>query len=210
LIVFIDDATGRLTALRFVPTETTRAYLEALRVHVLTRGVPLAFYSDCHGIFRVNAKDATNGDGPTELGRVSERLGIEPIQAKGPVERANQTSQDRLVKEMRLRNICSMEVANGFLPTFIETRNKRFAVPPGDLASAHRPWTDTPEALDDVLARREERVLSKALTFSSAGTKYCVKTDGPGTALRRAKVTLLHLGGVQELPLQGGCLGEIV
>ena len=53
----------------------------------------------------------------------------------------------------------------------------------------------TPEALDDVLARREERVLSKALTFSSAGTKYCVKTSGPGTALRGATVTLHHFIG---------------
>jgi transposase len=197
LIVFIDDATGRLTALRFVPAETTRAYLETLRAHVLAHGVPLAFYSDRHGIFRVNAKDATNGDGKTEFGRVSERLGIEPIhaltpQAKGRVERANQTLQDRLVKEMRLRDICSMESANGFLPAFIETHNKRFAVEPRDPAPAHRPWSDTAEALDDLLARREERVLSKALTFSSAGTKYCVKTDGPGTALRGVKVTLHH------------------
>lgn len=197
LIVFIDDATGRLTAMRFVPAETTRAYLETLRAHVLGHGVPLAFYSDRHGIFRVNAKDATTGDGKTEFGRVSERLGIEPIhaltpQAKGRVERANQTLQDRLVKEMRLRNICSMEAANGFLPTFIQTHNKRFAVPPRDPAPAHRPWTDTVEALDELLARREERVLSKALTFSSAGTKYCVKTAGPGTSLRGVKVTLHH------------------
>ena len=197
LIVFIDDATGRLTALRFVPAETTRAYLETLRAHVLAHGVPLAFYSDRHGIFRVNAKDAVNGDGKTEFGRVSERLGIEAIhaltpQAKGRVERANQTLQDRLVKEMRLQNICSMEAANGFLPTFVGMHNKRFAVEPRDPVSAHRPWSGTAEALDDLLARREERVLSKALTFSSAGTKYCVKTDGPGTALRGARVTLHH------------------
>ena len=212
LIVFIDDATGRLTSLRFVPAETTRAYLETLRAHVLAHGVPLAFYSDRHGIFRVNAKDATNGDGKTEFGRVSERLGIEPIhaltpQAKGRVERANQTLQDRLVKEMRLRNICSMEVANRFLPIFIETHNKRFAVAPRDPASAHRPWGGTAEALDDLLARREERVLSKALTFSSAGTKYCVKTDGPGTALRGAKVTLHHaIGGGMTVHYKGRVL----
>jgi transposase len=179
LIVFIDDATGRLTSLRFVPAETTRAYLETLRAHVLAHGVPLAFYSDRHGIFRVNAKDAERGDGKTEFGRVSERLGIEPIhaltpQAKGRVERANQTLQDRLVKEMRLRNVCSMEAANEFLSAFIETHNKRFSVPPRDPASAHRPWGGTEEALDDLLARREERVLSMALTFSSAGTTYCV------------------------------------
>ena len=67
LIVFIDDATSRLTALHFAPSETTRAYLEALRSHVLTHGRPLAFYSDRHGIFRVNAKDAASGDGTQSL-----------------------------------------------------------------------------------------------------------------------------------------------
>jgi transposase len=200
LIVFIDDATGRLVGLRFVEAESTRAYLETLRAHVLAHGRPVAFYSDRHGIFRVNAKEAMTGDGKTEFGRVAERLGIAVIhartpQGKGRVERANQTLQDRLVKEMRLRDIDSMEAANGFSPAFIETFNKRFAGPPRDDASAFRPWTDTPEALDAALARREDRVLSKALTFSSAGTKYCVNTSGPGTALRGAKVTLHHFVG---------------
>ena len=131
-----------------------------------------------------------------------ERLGIESIhastpQAKGRVERSNQTLQDRLVKEMRLRNISSMEGGNVFLASFIGFWNERFAVPPRDAASAHRPWTKTPAALEDDLARREERTLSKALTFSCAGTKYCVKTSGPGpgTALRQAKVTLYHFVG---------------
>jgi hypothetical protein len=72
LIVFIDDTTGRLTALRFVPAETTRAYLETPWTHVLAHGAPQAFYSDRHGIFRVNAMDAASGDGKTEFGRVSE------------------------------------------------------------------------------------------------------------------------------------------
>src|SRR5208283_3376105 len=103
LIVFIDDATGRLTHLRFAPAETTKAYLEALEAHVLAHGLPLAFYSDRHGIFRVNGKEAQGGDGFTEFGRVVERLRIELIhattpQAKGRVERANQTLQDRLIK----------------------------------------------------------------------------------------------------------------
>jgi transposase len=200
LIVFIDDATSRLTALRFAPVESARAYLETLRNHVLEHGCPLAFYSDRHGIFRVNAKDAQSGDGKTEFGRVAARLEIVPIhaltpQAKGRVERANQTLQDRLVKEMRLRNIASIEVANGFLPEFIVTWNARFAMKPRNETSAHRPWTGTPEALDHALARHEERVLSKALTFSSAGTKYCVNAKGPGTALRGAKVTLHHFVG---------------
>ena len=212
MIVFIDDATGRLTALRFAPAETTRTYLETLRSHVLEHGRPLAFYSDRHGIFRVNAKDAASGDGKTEFGRVAERLGIEPIhaltpQAKGRVERANQTLQDRLVKEMRLAGISSIAAANGFLPSFTVAWNGKFAVPPRDAMSAHRPWTDTPEALDDVLARREERVLSKALTFRCNGTMYCVRTSGPGTALRGAKVTLHHfVGGGMTVPYKNRIL----
>jgi hypothetical protein len=63
--------------------------------------------------------------------------------AKGRVERANQTLQDRLVKEMRLRNICSIPEAHAYLPEFILEWNKRFAVPPRDETSAHRPWTKT-------------------------------------------------------------------
>ena len=197
LIVFIDDATNRLTALRFAPTETTRAYLEALRSHVLAHGCPLAFYSDRHGIFRVNAKDAASGDGKTEFGRVVERLAIEAIhaltpQAKGRVERANQTLQDRLVKEMRLQGIATMAEAEAYVPTFIEIWNQKFAVDPRDASSAHRPWKTSAEDLDVVLARREERVLSKALTFRAGGSMYCVKTSGPGTALRGARVTLHH------------------
>jgi transposase len=197
LIVFVDDATSRLIALRFAPAECTKAYLEALRDQVLAHGRPLAFYSDRHGIFRVNAKDAESGDGKTEFGRVVGRLGIGLInaltpQAKGRVERANQTLQDRLIKEMRLNSINSIEAAHAFLPGFILKYNERFGIPPRDAIPAHRPWTKTTDELDEALARREERVLTKALTFSSGGKKYCVKTAGPGTALRGGRVTLHH------------------
>jgi transposase len=197
LIVFVDDATSRLIALRFAPAECTKAYLEALRDQVLTHGRPLAFYSDRHGVFRVNAKDAESGDGKTEFGRVVERLDIGLInaltpQAKGRVERANQTLQDRLIKEMRLSNINSIEAAQAFLTGFILKYNEKFGVPPRDEAPAHRPWTKTADELDETLSRREERVLTKALTFSSGGKKYCVKTAGPGTALRGARVMLHH------------------
>jgi transposase len=197
LIVFIDDATSRLTALRFTPTETTAAYLRALRQHILTYGVPLAFYSDKYGVFRVNAKEAATGDGKTEFNHVTERLKIEQIcahtpQAKGRVERSNQTLQDRLVKEMRLNGITGIEAANAFAATFIALWNKKFTVPARDEANAHRPWKESEEALDEIMARREERTLSKALTFSHNGTSYAVKTEGPGTAMRGGKITLYH------------------
>lgn len=198
LLVFIDDATGRLTALHMAKAESTRAYLAALRQHLLAHGAPLALYSDRHGVFRVNAKEARAGDGKTEFNRVTERLGVEQIcaltpQAKGRVERANQTLQDRLVKEMRLRDISSIEAAEAFFPQFIESFNAKFAVAPQNPEDAHRPLKLEPSALEEVLARREERTLTKALTFSCGGIRYAVKTKGPGLALRGAKITLLHL-----------------
>jgi transposase len=195
LLVFIDDATGRLTDLRFVPAETTKGYLEALRSHILAHGVPLALYSDRHGIFRVNAKDVDRGDGLTAFGRVTERLRIEQIcartpQAKGRVERANQTLQDRLVKELRLAGINDLAAAAQFLPEFMIRYNARFAVVPAEGEDAHRPWASGCEALDAALAAHEDRVLSKALTFRFESAMYCVKTKGPGMALRGATVTV--------------------
>ncbi len=123
LIVFIDDATSALMALRFAPAETTRAYMETLRGYLNDHGVPLALYSDRHSIFRVNNPER-EGE-LTQFTRAIKTLGIEPIhanspQAKGRVERANQTLQDRLVKEMRLQGISDIETANAWLPTFIE------------------------------------------------------------------------------------------
>ncbi len=131
LIVFIDDATSALMALRFVPAETTRAYMETLRGYLNDHGVPLALYSDRHSIFRVNNPER-EGE-LTQFTRAIKTLGIEPIhanspQAKGRVERANQTLQDRLVKEMRLQNISDIETANAWLPTFIEAYNNRFGI----------------------------------------------------------------------------------
>ena len=123
LIVFIDDATSALMALRFAPAETTRTYMETLRGHLNDHGVPLALYSDRHSIFRVNNPER-EGE-LTQFTRAIKTLGIEPIhanspQAKGRVERANQTLQDRLVKEMRLQGISDIETGNAWLPTLLK------------------------------------------------------------------------------------------
>jgi transposase len=197
LIVFIDDATGRLTALRFAPAETTRAYVEALRDHVHAHGVPLAFYSDRHGIFRVNAKDAETGDGLTALNRVTERLGIAQIcartpQAKGRVERANKTMQDRLIKDMRLAGIEDMAAAQAFLVHFMARHNRQFAVVPRNREDAHKPWEKDGPALEAALAEHQSRTLSKALTFSAAGAIHCIRTRDAGIAFRGAKITVRY------------------
>ncbi len=108
------------------------------------------------------------------------------------MERANQTLQDRLIKEMRLAGVLSIGAAQAFADGFLERWNQRFAVAPRQAEDAHRPWPGSKADLAEALARREERTLSKALTFSAGATRYAVKTVGSGMALRGAKVTLLH------------------
>jgi len=121
LLVFVDDATGRLMQLCFVRSESAFTYFEALALYLKRHGAPIAFYSDKHSVFRVAKKDAKGGQGMTQFGRALCELNIEILcanssQAKGRVERMNRTLQDRLVKELRLAGIGSMEAGNAFLP----------------------------------------------------------------------------------------------
>ena len=113
LLVFIDDATSRLMHLRFVESESTFAYFHATRAYLEAWGKPVALYSDKHGVFRVNQTGALGGDGMTQFGRALDALNIDIIcanssQAKGRVERAHKTLQDRLVKELRLAGASSL------------------------------------------------------------------------------------------------------
>ncbi|MCT7375390.1 ISNCY family transposase, partial [Chelativorans sp. EGI FJ00035] len=87
-------------------------------------------------------------------------------QAKGRVERANRTLQDRLVKELRLHGICDMETGNAFLPGFMERYNAKFARPPARQDDLHRPMNIAPDRLRDILCKRERRYVGKQLTFS--------------------------------------------
>jgi hypothetical protein len=142
LIVFIDDATGSLMSLRFSPTEATQAYMKALDNYLSHFGRLAALYSDKHSIFRVNHVDHESE--LTQFTRALKTLNIEPIhantpQAKGRVERANKTLQDRLVKEMRLNGINTIDEANRYLPIFMEDYNRRFCVPAHHPQEAHRP-----------------------------------------------------------------------
>jgi hypothetical protein len=110
-------------------------------------------------------------------------------QAKGRVERANQTLQDRLTKELRLLNISTLEEANAFLPGFIEKYNHRFAVEPRSSLDAHRLLSCT-DNLDWILSRRETRSLSKNLTLQYHKVIYQIRVDRPTYAMRNAMVTI--------------------
>ena len=171
LLVFIDDATGRLMQLRFVPSESTSSYFDCLRGYLDTHGCPVAFYSDKHTVFRVNKPDARGGSGMTQFGRALAELNIEIIcanssQAKGRVERANRTLQDRLVKELRLDDVCDIEAGNVFLPAFQSRFNEKFSVVAAHPENLHRKLHVTPERLSDILCHREQRYVGRQLTLA--------------------------------------------
>ena len=195
LLVYIDDATGELLELWFVPEETFYAYCEASRHHIERYGKPVAYYSDKHGIFRVNQpRPLGTTSGLTQFGRAMQELNIQIIcantpQAKGRIERANQTLQDRLVKELRLLGISDMEAGNAYLPEFRDDFNRRFAVLPRSSHNAHRPLLAS-ENLDIILSHQKVGTLSKNLTVQANNVIYQVQSDRPDYTLRNAQVTV--------------------
>ena len=199
LLVYIDDATGQLLELWFVPDETFFAYCEASRHYFERYGKPVAFYSDKHGIFRVNQpRPLGTTTGLTQFGRAMQELDVQIIcantpQAKGRIERANQTLQDRLVKELRLLGISDIDSANAYLPEFRQDFNRRFAVAPRSNHDAHRPLLKT-EYLDLILTHQKVGTLSKNLTVQSNHVVYQIQSDRPDYALRHAQVlSLIHI-----------------
>ena len=182
LLVFIDDATSRLMELRFVPSESTFSYFAALERYLEKHGRPVAFYSDKYSVFRVAKKDAKGGAGMTQFGRALSELNIEILcanssQAKGRVERANRTLQDRLVKELRLAGIADIEAANAFLPDYIETYNTKFAKTPVRPDDLHRPMNVEPDRLADILCWRDTRHLNNQLTLMYERRKYMLEIN---------------------------------
>ncbi|WP_176219190.1 ISNCY family transposase, partial [Planktotalea arctica] len=167
LLVFIDDATSMLMELRFVQSESTFSYFGALENYLLNHGRPVAFYSDKHTVFRVS-KPSQHMTGMTQFGRALAELNIEILcanssQAKGRVERANRTLQDRLVKELRLAGISNMEDGNAFLPGFTERFNAKFAKAPAKPNDLHRALNIEPDRLSEVFCLRDQRHVTKDL-----------------------------------------------
>ncbi|AOI84147.1 TPA: ISNCY family transposase [Burkholderia cepacia ATCC 25416] len=175
LLVYVDDATSRLMMLHFTQTESTFSYFEATRAYIERHGKPGAFYSDKYSVFR-NVTPGKTGNRVTHFGRAMYELNIDAFcanssPAKGRVERAHLTLQDRLVKEMRLRGISTVVDANAYAPSFMATYNARFAKPPKSDFNAHRPLR-ADENLDLVLTWREPRKVTKSLTVQYDRVMY--------------------------------------
>ena len=150
LIGFQDDATHKILAAHFqLEAENTVGYLFSLRTMILTHGIPLSLYHDRHAIFQRNdahwtvAEELAGKQSPTQLGRALEELGIQQIpayspQAKGRIERAWRTCQDRLVSDLRLAGAATLAAANAVLQKFCVDYNQRFAHPATDAVSDFR------------------------------------------------------------------------
>nr|MBO2479717.1 integrase [Bacillota bacterium] len=192
LHAIIDDATGEVLAAVFRPQETLEGYAAAMCEALRRKGVPLALYSDRHTIFSSPKSNpsfeqelAGQPASLTTFGQAIADLGITHIQAltpqaKGRIERLWRTFQDRLVIELRLRNVCTMEEANQALPELIEKHNRLFAVQPQETESAYRPLPHVP--LEHIFARREYRRINAGQTFSYNGKRYMPK---PGAGVPR-------------------------
>jgi transposase len=211
-LVYVDDATGRLMEVRFVKTESTFDYFDSTVSYLGRHGKPVAFYSDKHSIFRVH-KEGSSGrsGGVSQFGRALAALNIEIIcanspQAKGRVERMNKTLQDRLVKELRLRGISSIENGNAYLPEFIGDYNRRFAREPMNPHDAHRPL-QLGDDLSRIFTWQEERTMTRNLVVHFRRLSYLIMPSPEALALAGHRV-LVHesADGCVEIRCEGELL----
>jgi hypothetical protein len=181
LLVFIDDATSRIVWIEFAESESLVSVGSAMRNYVEEHGRPISIYVDYGSVFSVNTNNPDR-EKLSQFERAMSELGIEVIharspQAKGRVERANKTLQDRLVKEMRLKGVASIEQANMFLKKeeYIEKHNAKFAVDPIAPGNAHRDLAN--HDLNQIFCIKEERVLTNDFTISYKGRIIQLEKD---------------------------------
>jgi len=193
LLVFVDDATSRLMHLSFVASESAFSYFQATRTYLEDHGKPIALYSDKHSVFRTNKPDQAEG-GMTQFGRALHELNIDILcanapQAKGRVERAHKTLQDRLVKELRLAGANDVEAGNALLPAFMADYDRRFAKPARIDKDLHRPLAPLDD-VDSSFAWRVERTVTNSLTVQYDRVMFILEPNDITRALSRKKVTV--------------------
>ena len=186
LLLAIDDATGTAPHALFQERETTEGYLLLMQGTVRKHGIPLAVYTDRHAALtprRPVSRDAyPDPRKPTQVARALRELGVSHLfalspEAKGRVERANGTFQDRLVAELRLAGASTMEEANRVLEAFLPRFNDRFKVPPTEAESAYR-VLDNDVDLDGVLCIKERRRVARDNTVQYHGRVLQLFPDG--------------------------------
>jgi hypothetical protein len=213
LIAVIDDATSRMWA-RFTAHDSTEENLRTFGEWLRRYGRPLAHYTDKNSIFRttrgtVISEQLRGQEARSQFGRALQELGIEWIaaqspQAKGRIERLFQTLQDRLVKELRLAGIDTIEAANHFLETrFLPEWEQRFTVAPRNPRNAHRRF-GREHRLEEILSVRVARKVADDHTVSWEGTRWGVPREEVCAGLRGAPVEIeRRLDGSHWLRFRG-------
>ncbi len=196
LLVYVDDATSKLMALHMCESESAFSYFHATGDYLADHGKPIALYSDKASVFHINAKQPKGGDGYTQFGRAMTDLNIDIIcantpAAKGRVERAHQTLQDRLVKELRLRGVSTVAAANAYSPEFMADYNRRFARAPRSRHDAHRAL-QAHEDLNDIFTWQEQRTVSAQLVVHFRRSKYLLEPTEAAKAARCKRVTIVE------------------
>lgn len=183
LMAYIDDATNKVYG-RFYEYEGTIPAMDSFKRYIRKHGIPMSVYMDKHTTYKSTAEpsieDEINGTKPlSEFGRALSELAVEIIhahspQAKGRIERLFKTLQDRLVKEMTLRGINTIEEANRYLDSYLSAHNKRFAVKAKEQDDLHR---DIPKGLnlDKILCVRTVRTLRNDFTIAHDGKLYQIQ-----------------------------------
>ena len=165
LLLTVDDATGTVPAAMFCREEDTPSYFLLVNKLIQQREIPLAIYSDRHPVFKFTGDIDRYPAGPTQFARAMEELGIRQIfarspQAKGRVERAADTFQDRLVTELRLHGAASITEANEVLNRFISRFNEKFGVKAEQDCPAYRCLEES-VSLDGILCFKHRRKVSR-------------------------------------------------
>ena len=204
LMVMIDDATNRTYA-RLYPAESTEAAFDVFGRWVKRQGLPRSLYVDRHSIYR----DEEHPEKPTQFGRAMKDLVVELIQAhspqaKGRVERRHAVFQDRLVKELRLRDINSMAQANAFLEgVFLDDMNRRYAVKARDGQDLHRA-VDGQTILEEVLCVQEQRVVGQDWCVRWRNRWLQIDSRHAALNLPRRRVLVKHLSDGQLIVAHKG------
>ena len=212
LLASIDDATGKMTRAEFADNEGLEAVFRFWWGYIKQHGIPVAIYLDKFSTYKINHKAAVdNHDLMTQFGRATKELGIELIsantpQAKGRVERLFGTLQDRLVKEMRLANINTIEAANTYLKdVFIPFFNNRFSVVPKSETTSHRKLDRlTKVKLKNIFATHHTRRIHNDFTIQFKQTFYQLKEIQPTTVFKRDSVRMIErLDGKVKIEYKG-------
>jgi len=183
LMGYIDDATGAVFG-GFYGYEGTLPAMDSFKRYIKRHGLPLSVYLDKYKTYKSTAKptieDELNDREPlSNFERALRELGVEvkhanSPQAKGRIERLFRTLQDRLVKEMRLRGIRTLEEANAFLEEYLPIYNRRFSVSPKERDNLHRPLVRGLD-LDTILCKKTERTLRNDFTVAHNSKLYQVE-----------------------------------